>query len=258
MLVDQQTAVGLRLADSPERAEQQTWQALRRLLALSCGRQLNSQVQWLPRLEAMRLHAASIRKFDIKGELAELIADRAVRADGALPRNRAEFERHMELARQRIGLATQDVAELAGPLFEQYHQARLAMEQMPTTKWQYATEDVRLQLSELVAAGFLTSTPWAWLRHYPRYFRAISYRLQAVRAGSLSRDREGTEDVRAWWNAYLDRLEQHRKQGIEDSQLVHFRWMLEEYRVSLFAQKLGTAVTVSDKRLQQQLEKVRS
>ncbi|NUQ66238.1 MAG: ATP-dependent RNA helicase HrpA [Pirellulales bacterium] len=256
MLVDQQTSVGLRLADSPQRAERQTWQALRRLLVLGCGRQIHSQAQWLPRLEQMRLHAASIRNFDLKSELVELIADRAARSSGAIPRSRGEFDRFVDEACRRIGLATQDVAELSKPLFEEYHQARLAHEEIPGSKWQYAAEDVRLQLQELVASGFLTSTPWIWLFHYPRYFRAITYRLQALRSGSLSRDREGTEEIRRWWNAYLDRLQQHRNLGIDDPQLVQFRWMLEEYRVSLFAQKLGTAMTVSSKRLAQQWESV--
>ena len=252
LLVDQQTSVALRLADSPERAEQQTHQALRRLLVLSEGRRLGSQAQWLPKLNEMRLQAASIRNFDIRAEIAELIADRAVQSGGPIPRSREQFARWIGQARQRIGLATQDIAELAGPLFHEYHQARLALEQIPGAKWQYAAEDVRLQLQELVATGFLTSTPWQQLAHYPRYFRAVTHRLQALRGGGLARDREGTEEVRRWWNAYLDRLEQHRQTGIEDPQLARFRWMLEEYRVSLFAQKLGTAITVSAKRLQQQ------
>ncbi len=257
VLVDQQQSVGIRLADSAERAARQTRGGLRRLFVLASGRLLKTQVQWLPKIGELAVYASSIHGFDLKGQLTDLIADRALVAVNALPRTSGEFRECVEIGQKRVGVATQEVAELAAPLFEAYHGAQLALEQMPGSKWEYAADDVRQQMQHLLAVDFLHSTPWPWLRHYPRYFRAIQARLAALRTGGLARDRQGTEEICAWWERFRERSALHGQMDIDDPELELFRWMLEEYRVSLFAQKLGTAMTVSGKRLQQQWMKVR-
>jgi ATP-dependent helicase HrpA len=117
---------------------------------------------------------------------------------------------------------------------------------------------MRSQLAELVQPGFLTATPWEWLQHYPRYFRAIQHRLQRLGSGGLARDRKGFDQIEPRREAYARRAAEHRKMEIHDPELVHYRWMLEEYRVSLFAQQLGTALPVSAKRLDAQWAKVRT
>jgi ATP-dependent helicase HrpA len=111
-------------------------------------------------------------------------------------------------------------------------------------------------MAELLKPDFLTVTPWNWLQQYPRYLRAVAERLERLKSGSLARDQEATRELQAHWDACAQRAEQHRQREQIDPELVHFRWMLEEYRVSLFAQKLGTAVPVSAVRLERQWVKV--
>ncbi len=256
-LVDRGDSVSLRLMESSERAGRQTRHGLRRLFLLSAKRDLQAQVNWLPSLDQMLLHAASIPGFDLKRQLAELIADRAFLADeAATARSRGEFDRRLASGRKRIGPAVQEVAKLAGPLFEAYHQARLDLQQLTASQWQYAVEDIQGQLDGLVGPSFLTSTPWPWLRHYPRYFRAIIARLDKLRSGGLRRDRHNCEQIAARRQAYLDRARKHQDMCIVDPELTHYRWMLEEYRVSLFAQQLGTSLPVSAKRLDRQWAKI--
>jgi ATP-dependent helicase HrpA len=103
----------------------------------------------------------------------------------------------------------------------------------------------------------MTAAPWQWLKQYPRYFRAASMRLEALSTGGLSRDQKNFTEFRPHWEAYLQRKEEHAALGLFDPELEHFRWMLEEFRVSLYAQKLGTAVPVSGKRLDAQWAKIR-
>ena len=124
-------------------------------------------------------------------------------------------------------------------------------------KWQYAIDDVRDQLSRLAGPKCLSTTPWTWLRHCPRYFRAIRVRLDALAGGGMAKDRERYEEFLPRWQAYLDWIEQYGPQCEADPELIQYRWMLEEYRVSLFAQKLGTSIPVSPKRLEQQWSKVK-
>ena len=123
-------------------------------------------------------------------------------------------------------------------------------------KWQYAVDDMRDQLAHLVGPKCLSTTPWNWLRHCPRYFRAIRVRLDALVDGGTAKDRERYEEFLPRWQAYLDWLQQQGPQHAADAELIQYRWMLEEYRVSLFAQKLGTSIPVSPKRLEQQWAKV--
>jgi len=312
MLVDRQQSVSLRLTDSRERAASETRHGLRRLFVLAESRRLQEQVHWMPGLDQMLLNAGSLRNFDLRQELAELVADRAylggrvattplsrpgrgaggegalrsgrgAGGDGApcatasqkqcpspqpqglaesvahcpLPRSAAEFKGRLKAGRERLGLAVQEVMDLVGPLLEAYHQARLALEQAAGPKWAYAAADVREQLDRLITPGFLTRTPWEWLKHFPRYLRAIPIRLDSLRSGGLARDRKHTKEIQALWQAYCDRARQHQESGIFDPELALYRWMLEEYRISCFAQRLGTAIPVSARRLERQWEKVR-
>ena len=126
-----------------------------------------------------------------------------------------------------------------------------------SVKWQYAIDDVRDQLSRLAGPKCLSLTPWAWLRHCPRYFRAMRVRLDALAGGGMAKDRERFEEFLPRWQGYLDWIAEHGTQSEADPEIILYRWMLEEYRVSLFAQKLGTSLPVSAKRLEQQWAKIK-
>lgn len=115
--------------------------------------------------------------------------------------------------------------------------------------------DVRQQLTNLVYPGFVRETPEFWLRELPRYLKAIELRLDKM-AGQIQRDRLWSAELTGCWEQYQARLCKHLQEGKRDPELQLYRWMLEEYRVSLFAQQLGTRMPVSDKRLSRQWSKV--
>jgi ATP-dependent helicase HrpA len=98
----------------------------------------------------------------------------------------------------------------------------------------------------------VTETPNQWLMHFPRFLKAIEFRL-----GKRGRDAEKLAEIAPLWQGYLERSKRHREQHIIDPELELYRWMIEELRVSLFAQELKTAIPVSVKRLERQWEKVR-
>jgi ATP-dependent helicase HrpA len=218
-------------------------------------------------------------------------------ADQPLPRTKDDFERLLAAGRQRIAWAVQEVVAVARPLFEGYHQASLAIEEFsaaratttlpspapravaarrskPTLiggapasrsdghdatvpRWQYAIDDMREQIAELMDPRWFAKTPWHWLRQYPRYFRALGCRLEDL-PGGVPRDWQKFQEFQPRRQLYLEHARHQQAQGIVDPELLLLRWMLEEYRVSLFAQKLGTAIPVSPKRLEQQWAKVRA
>jgi ATP-dependent helicase HrpA len=256
MLVDRGDGVSLRLADTPERATYQTYFGLRRLFYFAGRRSLETQAQWMPNYEKMLLLTNRIRGLNLRSQLAELIADRAYMAGQPLPRSSAEFHEQLGAGQQRVAWAVQEVVALVMPMFEGFHQAELALENASNPLWQYAISDVRAQLDTLAGPNFLSETPWDWLKHFPRYFRAVVLRLEALPA-NRQRDAEFSEELYYRWQAYAKRLHEHEAMGIFDPELAQFRWMLEEYRVSLYAQRLGTAMAVSSKRLDRQWAKVR-
>ena len=155
---------------------------------------------------------------------------------------------------QRIVQAVQDVTKVIVPLLESYHQAKLVIER---NKPHPAALEAAEHLARLVSPGFLTATDWRALREYPRYFRAVPMRFEKLRSGGESTDRQSVTELDRYWHHYLERRELHALAGIVDPELEIFRWMLEEYRVSLFAQKLGTSIKVSTQRLDKQFDKVK-
>ena len=114
-----------------------------------------------------------------------------------------------------------------------------------------ALNDIKQQLAGLVYAGFVRETPAQWLKELPRYLKAIELRLDKIGA-QVQRDRVWSGELSTLWAQYQARAAKHAQEGKRDPELVTYRWWLEEYRVSLFAQQLGTKVPVSDKRLARQ------
>jgi ATP-dependent helicase HrpA len=256
-LVEDGETVALRLLGSAAQAEEASRQAIARLYYFANQREIRNQVEWLPAWKSMTLAAATLRGLNLRDQLGQLIAARAFVTDRPMVRSADDFAIRQKLAKREIVPAVQSVANLTGPLFAAYHQARLALEKTTHSLAKPAADDVAQQLALLVSPTFLTRTPWTWLQHYPRYLKAIAQRLEKVNAGARERDRELLAQIAPRWRQYLARRVQHERQGVVDPELEAFRWMLEEFRVSLFAQQLGTSVTVSTKRLDAQWAKVR-
>jgi ATP-dependent helicase HrpA len=121
---------------------------------------------------------------------------------------------------------------------------------------QPAARDMRDQLAHLIFKGFLTQTPHEWLRHMPRYLKGIAMRLRKLMNAGLSRDTQAIEQVTDLWERYKKRAEEFRRIGRHDGNLIQYRWMIEELRISLFAQELKTAMPVSLQRIERLWEQI--
>jgi len=110
-------------------------------------------------------------------------------------------------------------------------------------------QEVKGQRERLVYPGFLARTPWERLQHLPRYLEGYALRLQKYRANA-ERDQKHAATVAGLWAQYEARAEADRKAERHDPKLEEFRWLIEELRISLFAQELRTPMPVSAKRLQ--------
>ena len=246
--------VGLRLEDSPGLARTATRNGVRRLYQSLNRKALRSQVRWLPRWDEITLWSASLfDKATLEDQCALLIADLAFLRKN-FPRTQTDYESRLEDKGERIGRATQEVATVVPRLMEALHKVKLAREQFPNNKFARTREDIDHQLSCMLHATFLSDTPWQWLQHFPRYLQGIEHRLS--KTGSTGESIQQIDALQSYWQ----RIEVTDEDSIETDRdaLLDFRWMLEEYRVSLFAQQLGTSTKVSPQRLDKQWEKTRT
>lgn len=256
-VVDQRENVAVRLVDTLDRAEYESRRGIRRLYYLSEKKSLQAHVAWLPHIADIKLLASTLLSArHLEVELALFIADRAFLGERPLPRREADYRQRLAEAAERASVAVQEIAPLAHPLFQHYHAARLALEELPQGRFADAVSDVQRQLAGLMPSNVLTATPWCWLQHFPRYLQAVCQRLEKLRHGDQARDAQALQELAPLFELYEQRAEAHRQRGVVDPELQLFRWMLEEFRVSLFAQQLGTSLKVSSKRLEKQWAKV--
>ncbi len=251
-------SVNLRLFDDPERAERLSRQGLATLYRLAHRKAIKSQIQWLPELDSLSLIAAQLfpAANEFRPALTQLIACMAFVEGQPLPRTRQEFDERNQTPLERIGGAAQQIAPWLKQWLSGYQECMLLLEQLPS-KFASAHDDIRRQFHHLFVDDFLTTVPWQWLQHYPRYLKAVLWRLDRLQSGGGEKDRQLTAELAQQTDRFELRQSELRQQGSIDPQLEYYGWMLQEYRVSLFAQKLGTSETVSPQRLEKQWSKVR-
>ncbi len=256
-LVDGRESVSLRLFDSFEEAQRETRRALRRLITFAVPDKIKYLNKNLPRLKEMGLYYAPMGKCDeLRRDIVEAVVDQSFFGGGVLPRNSAEFERCVAQGKQQMIDVANELCALIYDTLVQHHQLNKALKGSLHPAWLHALADIKGQVIHLIYTGFVSQTPREWLREYPRYFKAISKRLEKL-AAATARDRQHVQEIQPLWQAYEARKTKHRQQGMVDPQLETYRWMIEELRVSLFAQELRTKLPVSVKRVKKQMEKVK-
>jgi len=161
-----------------------------------------------------------------------------------LPTDEFAFKRRVDEGRGRLTLIANEVARLAGTILIEY--ATAARKIKDTKNAPDAVADCTQQLQRLMPKRFLQAAPWDRLQHLARYLKAITLRLDKYRADP-ARDATRLTELRPLEQRYW-RLVAERK-GAVDERMQEFRWLLEELRVSFFAQELRTPQPVSVKRL---------
>jgi len=217
---------------------------LRRLFALQIRDALKYLEKNIPDLQKM---AVAYMPLGTQEELREQIIDVAIdRAflQEPLPTNDAQFKQRVQDGRGRLTLIANEVARMASTILVEYAAAQRKIKD--TKNAPDATADAAQQLQRLVPKNFIAAAPWTQLQHYARYLKAITSRLDKYRADP-ARDASRLTELRPLEQRYW-RLVAERK-GHIDARMQEYRWMLEELRVSFFAQELRTPYPVSIKRL---------
>ncbi|KQP15103.1 ATP-dependent RNA helicase HrpA [Pseudorhodoferax sp. Leaf267] len=243
-LIDGGDAVRIEVFDEPDVAAARHRAGLRRLFALQIRDALKYLEKNIPDLQKMAVAFMPLGTVEeLRTQIIAVALDRAFLLD-PLPSDAIAFKRRVEEGRGRLTLIAGEVARLASGILVEYAAAvRKLKDARPPAD---IAADVQQQLQRLMPKRFLEDTPWAQLQHVVRYLKAITLRLDKLRADP-ARDAARMAELRPQEQRYW-RLVADRK-GQVDSRMLELRWLLEELRVSFFAQELRTPQPVSVKRL---------
>ncbi|MFN4351740.1 MAG: ATP-dependent RNA helicase HrpA [Hylemonella sp.] len=252
-LIDLGEAVGIEVFDEPEVAAAKHRGGLRRLFALQIKDALKYLEKNIPELQKMAVAYMPLGTMEeLRAQIIDVALERAFLLD-PLPADEFDFKKRLEEGRGRLTLIANEVARLANSILIEY--AAAARKIKDTKNAPDATADCAQQLQRLCPKRFIAQTPWPQLQHFARYLKAITARLDKYRADP-ARDAARLAELRPQEQRYW-RLVAERK-GVMDERLQEFRWLLEELRVSFFAQELRTPQPVSVKRLDKSWAQINS
>ncbi len=257
-LVDENDAVVLRAFDTRDAAQAAHRGGLRRLFMLLLKEQVKYLEKNLP--DAQRLGMLFMMpnspfggtQQELQQQILAMTFERCCLND-PLPANEVEFTARGKEAKNRLLLIAQELARLVGNVLTEYQAVQKNLPQLKAHT--QANQDVRAQLEWLLHKRFIADTPYERLQHVPRYLKAINLRIEKLRSNP-ARDAQCMTQMQPLTQAW-QKLRQ-AQQGNDDPRVNEFAWLMQELRVSLFAQELKTPVIVSVKRLEKMLAGIRS
>ena len=240
--------IALRLFDTSAAAEQAHRLGVIELMKLQLKEQvkdLNKGIQGFTQAAMLLKH---INADTLRDDLTQAVCDRAFIGEDELPRNEKAFKEQIKRARSRLPAVKEALSRYLQETAAAYAELNSKLGKHPLTHL------MRQRLQTLLAAGFATRTPWAQWPRLPIYLKAMTLRLEKY-SGNPSRDSAREADIQELEQMWQEKTDSLIKQGLPISDgLAGFKWMIEELRVSLFAQELKTPYPVSVKRLLKEWE----
>ena len=235
--------IALRLFDTTDAAEQAHRQGVIELMKLQLKEQvkdLNKGIQGFTQAAMLLKH---INADTLRDDLTQAVCDRAFIGEDELPRNEKAFKEQIKRARSRLPAVKEALSRYLQETAAAYAELNGKLGKHPLTHL------MRQRLQTLLAAGFATRTPWAQWPRLPIYLKAMTLRLEKY-SSNPARDAAREADIQELEQMWQEKTDGLVKQGqpVSDD-LAAFKWMIEELRVSLFAQELKTPYPVSVKRL---------
>tara|TARA_R110002072_G_scaffold43340_3_gene121718 strand:+ start:8512 stop:12261 length:3750 start_codon:yes stop_codon:yes gene_type:complete len=256
-LVDKTESVAIELCDYPGEAAARHRLGVLRLLRLAGAQQVKFLRKQLLRgnESQLMLAGAQLERSALVEDLIDAAYMQGISAQQTLPYSEADFQQLEQSGRAEVVTRANDIEAALLNALRVLADIRRRLLALDPGKWRDTRDDIEAQLSRLWCESFQRDTPAEWLAQYPRYMKALQQRLERL-AGQYPKDQKYTASL-AVLNQPLQEAVQRRPELLLLSpEACTYRWMLEEFRVSLFAQNLGTRQAVSQKRLQQQWQTV--
>ena len=247
---EKDSRIALRLFDTSAAAEQAHRLGVIELMKLQLKEQvkdLNKGIQGFTQAAMLLKH---INADTLRDDLTQAVCDRAFIGEDELPRNEKAFKEQIKRARSRLPAVKEALSRYLQETAAAYAELNGKLGKHPLTHL------LRQRLQILLAAGFATRTPWAQWPRLPIYLKAMTLRLEKY-SGNPARDAAREADIQELEQMWQEKTDGLVKQGLPISDgLTAFKWMIEELRVSLFAQELKTPYPVSVKRLMKEWDKM--
>ncbi len=256
-VVDEGETAGVRVVATQAEADRLHWRGVRRLLVLAAGSPVRQVTKGLGPRSRLAL------QFNPDGEIADLVADcvdaaadELMAAAGGPPREEAAFTALVGTARGQLPALTKDVVTRVEAVLTQAREVAVALGAAPARRVpDAAIADLRRQMAGLLHKGFVATTGRRRLPDVVRYLTGMAHRLEKLPANA-ARDALWMQQVEAVTAEY-DQLRRRVPPGASpDDPVVRVRWMIEELRVALFAQQLGTPRAVSEQRIYKAIDQL--
>ena len=252
-LVDNKTSVEIKLFDDEHEAARYHKKGQRRLLLINMPSPVKHLQQALPNKSKLAMYFNPFGQVQI---LIDDIVDAAVQQlldeKGLNVRTLLEFDQGKDFIRANLNEAAEVIALKVEQILNLYNKIKKQLKGKISLNVAFAMSDIQSQLDELVFKGFVAATGWQKLTDIIRYLKAIENRLEKLQIDPV-RDRLQMQSINKVQQAYQGKLAKVPKLQPVPHELADVRWMIEEYRVSCFAQVLGTAYPISEKRIMNQL-----
>ena len=256
-LVDQKDSVAIQLFDSPVAQQTAMWAGQRRLVLLNVPSPIKYLQEKLPNKAKLGLY------FTPFGKVAELIddciacgCDQLMQQHGGLSWDNDTFQQQKEIIRGELNEAVVKIAAQVEQILTAAHGIRKLFKGKMTLELAFAHSDIQAQLERLIHKGFVTATGAARLPDLLRYMKGIERRMEKIPVDA-NRDRMYMLKVQHVEQAYQQLVGKLGKGQPIPEEVRNVRWMIEELRISYFAQVLGTPYPVSDKRVLQAIEAIK-
>ncbi|MCF6249847.1 MAG: ATP-dependent RNA helicase HrpA [Methylococcaceae bacterium] len=249
-LIDEGDTVGVRIFDTREKAELAHKEGLVRIFQLQTRKQCQYVIKNLPKSPATELNYNNLARHPLlknrtggsyKDDMlftvlaTAFLEESEIRTHSAFEDSLKNNKSYMMSFASEIGMIIVDVMERVRTIKKMLNQASTQKE---------VADDINEQLNLLIYSGFIRHTPYNQLKAFPRYLKAIVYRLDKKKD-----DKQQMQQLHRYWKRYWSEVENKVKKEVVVPEQDKFRWDLEELRVSLFAQQLKTAYPISPKRL---------
>ena len=261
-LEDHKKYIKLVLCNDRLSANRKTIRAIARLTLLALPEQVRYTLDKLPKakqtglLFAPYVKASDLMDDLLMGAIVQQLSSVQQLSERDFPRNEEQFQSWLDDFRSVFFEQASELAVLVNDIASKHHQLMKKLKGKINIALAHSLGDLKLQLTNLVYPGFISDTSKEWLQHYPRYLQASTDRFEKM-PREMGNERTFLAIISGCWEQYQALKQKHEQQCIVDPELEMYRWMMEELRVSWFSQKLGTATTISEKRLNKQWALVR-
>ena len=245
-LVKEGRQVNLRALENKKIATRETGKALRQLVINALPEQIKHLKRSIPDIQNLCLKYTDFgRCDDLNQDIIDKTIDDVFLYDDIM--TASDFEARLEQGRGKLHDKAEQWSRLLTTILDEYRALKKIMKNPQLPQLDMVT-DIQQQLNHLFPKNLITVIEREWLEQYPRYLMGINKRFEKSKT-NMTRDRQLKVEFSKLWDEYSKRRELLQKLHIDSEQLDYYRWMLEEYRVSLFSQELKTRFPISEKRL---------